>query len=408
MKALLSLTLLCSFFVTTAQADLSAFESRFEFVRSDDGQVVTVKSRLIPQGFSLRPYLDHVKELVLTEQAKMLQKHDYELELSELLEEEWIEAIHPEDKSVETVQNIALVRDSLSRLQDVDIEAIFNDPGFQEVVGAYESRLAEAFLQLDPRVLARLDNPVFFYQKTVGHQILRWGLDFAKSRLSSIPILNTASFVLVEVERMVRERRLYHQNMLMHYLELKTPAELGLSEAEVAKIFSSIYESRIPWFNIWDSRAAQADWAKFGLDRFYQNFRMGSNRLRNYRNQYSSLGERHNFAFQEAVVEGERVILNLFDNENLLRAYPAIAYNHDQPQQVARKRALMMLGDLGLSFVPLPQWIKNIGSTYLKSHYEQQRITEGALMAHFEFVRDQEMARGLLRQYFNPFDRIFF
>lgn len=403
MRWILALTMLLGASLTYADTRLANFEKRFEMVRNEEGTIVSVRSRIIPEGFSLRPYLTHLKELLVAEQTKMLEKHDYESELFSMMQEEYLH-IEDENKNTHSVLNTRLVTDALLSLKDLDIEAVFNDEGFQEVVGAYESRLGEAFLQLDPRMLARLENPTFFYQKTVGHQVLRWGLDFAKRRLSSIPVLNTASFVLVEVERMVRERRHTHQNMLMHYLENFTPAELSMTDAEVAKIFSSIYESRIAWFNIFDSRAAQADWDAFGLNRFYQGFRNGSNRLRNYRNAYSSLGVRYNFAFQEAIVDGERVILNLFDNQNMFQNRPALAFNYDQPNQVMRQRSLMMLADLGLSFVTIPQFIKDFGSNYLKSHYEQQRLTEGALQAYFEQVGQPLMTRTLRRQYFNPFD----
>jgi hypothetical protein len=403
MKAVVISLLLFPFWAQAQSSNLDHFNSRFELSRNAEGEVVAIRSRLFAPELRLTPYLSMIREMLLEEQALLADKHDYLAEIEELVELEWLENPDPEAKNSDAIPNIRLIHDALASLEGIDVEGIFADEGFQEVMLAYEARLREAFMMLDPTIMARLDSSTFFYQKTVGHQVLKWGLDFAKRRLSSVPVLNTASFVLVELERMMRERRHFHQNMLLHYLEMNEPEALGLTENEAARAFSSIYESRIPWFNLWDSRAAQAEWNRFGLNRFYAGFRVASNRLRNYRHSISSLGARHNFAFQEAVVQGDRVILNLFDNENLLRSVPAIAYNYDRPEQIRRKRTLMMLADFGLSFVPAPQWIKDLGARYLKSHYEQQMITEGALQAYFEQVGDREMNRAIKRQVFNPF-----
>lgn len=400
MKALL-ISLLCfPLMAISAPTNLENFHQRFELNRNEAGEVTLIRSRLFAPELRLTPYLSMVRELLINEQELMAHKSSYDAELEALIEFEWIPT---EEKDQDLLPNLPLIRNALASLEGLDVEGIFQDEGFQEVMMAYEARLREAFLMLDPTIMANLESSTFFYHKTVGHQVLKWGLDFAKRRLSSVPVLNTASFVLVEVERMMRERRHYHQNMLLHYLEMAEATDLGLTIDEANRAFSSVYESRIPWFNIFESRQAQADWNRYGLNRFYQEFRVGSNRLRNYRNAYSSLGQRHNFAFQDAVVDGERVILNLFDNENMLRAVPAVAYNYDRPNLVQRRRVVMMLSDFGLSFVPAPQWIKNLGSNYLKSHYEQQMITEGALAAYFEQVGDLEMKEELRRQFFNPF-----
>ena len=399
-----TLSFICLFLYSSlAQADLQSFEQRFEFIRNDQGQVVMVTDRSITTEFSVRPYIQQIKKMILSEQALMVQKNYY-ADVTDLMSSEVLEIPDEENKSVTTVLNTRLVRDSLHEVSKLDVEGIFSNSQVMEVFSAYEEKLRISLDQLNPRVIARLDNSQFFYQKTVGHQVVKWGLDFAKRRLSSVPALNTASYVLVELEKMVRERRVYHQNMLMHYLERNSAADLGLTDAEVEQIFSSIYESRIAWFNIFESRQAQAAWQTFGMDRFYQGFRGATNRLRNFRTGYSSLGERHNFAFQEAVVEGERVILNLFDNEGMFKNTPAIAYNYDRPNLVQRRRMVLTLADLGLSFVPMPQFIKDFGSNYMKSFYEQQRLTEGALYGFFEQTGAPEMQDELLSQYFNPLD----
>lgn len=387
-------------FISQAHADLASFQSRFELVRNEQGVVTQVKDRSIQAATSLRPYIEFVRQTLKNEQKLMAQKAQYEEEMRDLFAELVVENESGEQRPLdfETMMN------SMHEVAALDVDGIFQHPGFVEVMQEFELKLFDALQSLNPRIIADLENSSFFYTKTATYQAVKFALDFAKRRLSSIPVLNTASYVLVEIEKMIRERRTFHQNMLLHYVEIYSPEQLGLTKEEVDHIFSSIYESRIAWFNIWESRAAKENWSLYGVNKFYADFRLASNRLRNFRNGYSSLGQRLNFAFQEANVEGERVILNLFQNEAMFKNVPAIAYNYDRPNLIKRKRIALMVSDLGISFLTLPQFMKDIASTYLKSHYEQQRLTEGALFGHFESLNDLEMLREVQSQYLNPFD----
>jgi hypothetical protein len=182
-----------------------------------------------------------------------------------------------------------IIVDSLKRIENVDFDAVFSDPEFKNVMTEFEWKLSDALEKLDPTVLAHVQDMDFFYQKRVTYQVLTWALNFAKKRLSQIPILNTASYVLVRVEELVRQRRLYHQNMLLHYIEQNSAEELGITHMEANHIMSSIYESRIPWFAFWESRAAQANWDKFGVNKFFTPIRLNNNRFRRMSSQYSQL-----------------------------------------------------------------------------------------------------------------------
>lgn len=395
-KLILALCLL----ITSAHAGLGSFQARFDLVRNDAGQVVQIKDRSIQAATSLRPYIEFVRNTLKEEQALMANKSLYESEMSELFAELNVENADGTELPVD----FETFMSSMQEVGTLDIDGIFEHPGFIEVMREFEFKLFEALQSLNPRIIADLENSSFFYTKTASYQAVKFALDFAKRRLSSIPVLNTASYVLVEIEKMIRERRTFHQNMLLHYVEMYSPEELGLTKVESDHVFSSIYESRIAWFNIWESRSAKENWSKYGTNKFYADFRLATNRLRNFRTGYSSLGERLNFGFQEATVGGERVILNLFQNEAMFKNVPAIAYNYDRPKLVQRKRIALMVADLGISFVTIPQFMKDIASTYLKSHYEQQRLTEGALFGHFESIHDEGMQREVQSQYLNPFD----
>jgi hypothetical protein len=382
--------------VPSAFALPEAFQKRFKFVR-DNGKLVEVRDASMTAGFSIRPYIEFIKENLKKEQALMNSKSDYFLELEEMLAEDF------KSMGDEKGDQAQIVIDSLKALRDVDVDGIFNNPKFKTYIDQVEIKMANAMNSLNPFVIARLDNSSYFYKRAVTYQVVKWGLDLARKIFSSVPVLNTASYVLVKVEKLIRERREFHQNMLMHYLE-NHESETGLEKEEVDLIYSSIQESRIPWFAFWESNAAKQGWAKYGVNKFYANVRLANNRLRANRSRYSRRGTRLNFAFQEVVEKNENVIVNLFDTNDMFNSKPAVAYNLDNPQKIARKRMVLQLAGLGLSFLSLPSWIKDIADGYVKSHYEKQKITEGSLYGYFESQEDLQMQEAIIKQYQNPFD----
>lgn len=373
-----------------------AFQKRFKFVKKD-GKLIEVRDASMTAGFSIRPYVEFIKDNLKKEQALMNSKSDYFMEVEELLAEDF------KSMGDEKGDQTQIVVDALKALRDIDVDAIFENPQFKQYIEKIEIKMGDALNSLNPFVIARVDNSSYFYKRAVTYQVVKWGLDLARKIFSSVPILNTASYVLVKVEKLIRERREFHQNMLMHYIE-NHESELGLEKEEVDLIYSSIQESRIPWFAFWESNAAKQGWDKYGVNKFYANVRMANTRLRANRGRYSRSGSRLNFAFQEVVENNENVIVNLFDTNDMFNSKPAVAYNLDNPQKIARKRMVLQLAGLGMSFLSLPSWIKDIADGYIKSHYEKQRITEGSLFGYFESQGETLMQEEIIKQYQNPFD----
>jgi hypothetical protein len=131
---------------------------------------------------------------------------------------------------------------------------------------------------------------------------------------------------------------------------------------------------------------------------------LATQRLQQNRRNYDALGKRLDYAFQEATLKGQRVILNLFDTQNMFSSQQAIAYYFEKPNKVKQTRQLLQLGQLGLSFISLPQFIKDLANSFMKSYYEKQRLTEGALVGYFESINDVPMQRQFIRQNVNPFE----
>lgn len=397
MKSIIVAMMAFAFIFQGAFASTPEFEKRFQLVR-ENGKLMAIRDQSLDMNFSLQTYVQFLKERLMGHQEMMASKANWKSEVESLFMDDMMKS---DDKSNERLK---LLIDSLEQLGALDIEAVFSHPEFKAVLTQFESKLREAFLRLDPQVIAAPQTSNFFYTKRVTYQVVKWALDFAKDRLSSVPILNTASYIIVEAERMIRERRTFHQNILLHYFESSSAEELGMSEEEMNAVLSSVYESRIPWFAFWESRAAGERWNRYGVDKFYTDFRYASSNLRRYRRAYDRVGERYNFAFQEIEHEGERMIVNLVNSNYLFDGSPSVAYSFDRPERLAMKRSLLVLGGLGVSFLPFPQFLKDMAETVIKSFYDEHRITEGALFAFFETERNREALEILKLQYLNPFD----
>lgn len=403
--------LLCLFTMNleAAQAkSADAFFKRFQIVRSADGKLIGIRDRTLPVKFDVAPFVKQIKSQLLDEQALMsnenLASGKYDSEVKSVLTEGMDYNLTGDQQEFD--QDVQVVVDSLKKLAVLNVDYIFSHEIFKDVVNQYQGKMTDAIMLLDPTMIANVNDSTYFYKKNVTYKAVTWGLDFARRRMSSLPMLNTVSYVIVQVEKLITERRQFHQNMLLHYLENFKEEELGLTHDEVNMIWSSIYESRIPWFAFWESSAAKNNWMKYGVNNFYTNYRTATNNLKNAGPLYTEISDRMNFSFQKVTYNNDKVIINLFDKEGMLQNRPAVAYNFDRPTQVVRKRVVLGLASLGLSFVPMSAMIKDYIDQFIKSYYEQQKITEGALYGYFESNGDSNGLEQIHAQYLNPFDAL--
>ncbi|MBI2520897.1 MAG: hypothetical protein HYV97_10785 [Bdellovibrio sp.] len=384
----------CPLFVFAGDAHeraLNNFNKRFILIR-ENGKLLEVRDRFLSLGFKIRPVVAYYKSLISSEQAKMaLSPESYKAQIDKTF--------------LETYEATPdYLNESLISLQNIDIEKVFSDPKFNELLGKFEARIDQELANIGLITLARPYDSKFFYKRQVLYEIVKAFLNLAKSQLGEVPVLNTAMFIIQQAERMIRQRRTFHQNMLLHYLENFKEEELGLTHDEANMIWSSIYESRIPWYAFWETDFANQNWMKYGTDRFFQSIRLANTRLRDQAGQYQELGIRHNFAFQDAKLKDKKVIINLFDTKHMFSSRQAVAYYYDKPSLVIRQRVLLQLGQLGLSFLSIPGFIKDFTGSFMKSMYENQRLTEGALVGYFESKEHYAMAQQMAIQNVNPFE----
>lgn len=392
-----TLVLLFSFgasFGAFAQDSLSGFHKRFK-IEKTDGQVV-VKMRLFSSNFKIAPYLQQIKSDIQDQIDRMSQK-DGQQELAEFYQ--WLE----EGDLKQDAENVYVVRKSLENLPKVDWKDLFSGAGGKGVLSQFEKDLRDVMNNFSLAIIANGEDSRFFYRRNVTYEVVTRALDFAKKRFDSVPVLNLVSFIIVKVHDLIIEQRMFHQNMLLHYLENFPEEKLGLSKTQVDRVFSSIYESRISALNYWESNNAVQNWERYGTDKFFAMVRMANNKVRRGAYQYERINDRYNFAFVEVVEDGQRVVKNLIHNQHSFSSSSATAYNYSQPQKIKRNRALLNLAQVGLGLIPIPGWIKAQVDGFINSFYKEQQRLEGALIAYFDTQNNQQMKLKIFKQILNPY-----
>lgn len=394
-KTLISLVM--TVFAMSAFASNSSFDKRFELVRNDQKEVIAVKMKMFSQNFKLRPYLEQVKNDLVSEINRMRSKSSYDYEL-----EDFIDSLEiGNEKGLD--EDSLILRDSIKGLRKLNVNKIFKKMAEKGVLKKFELDMQKVLLNFDLSVIANVNDSKFFYKRNVTYEVVQRALNFAKKKFGQVPVLNVASFIIVKVHDLIVDQRIFHQNLLLHYLSTMDEKNLGMTRFEADRVFSSIYESKISWMNFRESKRAQSQWAKYGLDKFYAMVRMANNKVRRATQAYDKVNKRYNWAFVEVIEKGQRVVKNLIDNQHQFSRKSATAYYYDSPTKIKRIRSLLSLGQLGLGFLPIPSAIKSRVNTFIESFYVEQTRTEGSLIGYFESQEDSEMVEKIYSQNQNPY-----
>lgn len=386
-----------------AQAqDLTGFQSRFQLVKNAEDKVVAIKLKKAVTSFTIKPFLEQIKNDLKKEQAQgfLMNEAEREAEIDELLYELGLD---PYAKSGSDGQEEAeKLKKSLLNIPNIDVDAVFAKTQNNGFWKEFETKLKDALLFIDPTVLANLEDARFFYKRQVTYEVIKWALDEAKKRFSEVPVLNIVSFVIVRVHDMMLEQRHFHHNMLLHYFETVEESKLGLTKDEVDRATSSIYEYRIELAGLSESNKAAANWGSYGMDKFYMQIRAGNSRVRSWQAPLSATNfkdvRKLNFAFASVMEKDARKIYHLHHAGHQFTSKPALAYDYSNPNKVKRTRALLNLGGIALGFISMPDWIKSNVHNFLNSMYVQQVRTEGALVGYFETTGDTAMLKRIYAQ----------
>jgi hypothetical protein len=396
----ISIGLMLSISAFAQDLSIEGFNNRFSLVRNAEGKVTVVKLKKATTTFSILPFIEQIKQDLKDEQASFngLTGEDQEAEIDGMLNDMGLD---PYAKA-QGAEEARKIKEALLNIPNINVDAAFSELDQRDFWLEFQRRLQEAFLFIDPTVLAHLNDSRFFYKKQVTYKVVIWALEQAKKRFSNVPILNIASFVIVRVHDMMMEQRHFHHNMLLHYFETIPETKLGMTKEEVDRTVSSIYEYRIDMTDIFSSNRANADWLNFGMNSFYSQVRSGNARVRTWEGPLTNVNfqniKRLNFAFADVTQEGERKIYHLHLNGHQFSSKPALAYDYANPIRVKRNRALLNLGGVALGFIPMAGWLKGNIDNFLKSFYVEQVRMEGALVGYFESTGDTVMINKIYAQ----------
>lgn len=397
---ILSLGLLLSFSAFAQDLAIQGFNKRFELVRDDQGKMTVIKLKKVTSKFSIMPFIEQIKSDLSKEQSEFigLTEGQKEAEVDNMLYEMGLDPYAKSNGSEEAQR----IKESIMNIANINVEDTFRELNKKAFWKEFESRLNEAFLFIDPTILANLEDPRFFYRREVTYQVVKWALDQAKKRFATVPVLNIASFVIVRVHEMMLEQRHFHHNMLLHYFETIPETKLGMTKEEVDRTVSSIFEYRIGATNIFESNRATADWLNYGMNKFYMQVRAGNTRIRNWEGPMTNVNfenvEKLNFAFASVTHQGSRKIYHLHHMNHQFSSKPSMAYDYANPKKVKRNRALLNIAGVALGFIQIPGWIKSSVINFMDSMYVQQVRMEGALVGYFESTGDQAMINQIYSQ----------
>lgn len=394
--------LLLSLSAFAQDMSINGFNSRFSLVRNEQGKMTVVKLKKATTRFSVMPFIEQIKQDLLNEQARAFSflGHEREQEIDQMLSDIGLDPYAKSNGSIEAQK----IKEAILNISNINVEKAFRELKREgKFWKEFEAKLQEAFLYIDPSVLANLEDPRFFYKKQVTYKVVVWALEQAqKYYANSVPVLNIASFVIVRVHEMMMEQRHFHHNMLLHYFETIPEAKLGMTKEEVDRTVSSIYEYRIDAIDILSSNAAARDWLNFGMNKFYGQVRSGNTRMSEWKGPLSTVRfddvKKLNFAFAQAMNKGARHIYHLHLNVHKFSKKPSLAYDYSNPNRVKRNRALLNLASVGLGFVQMPGWLKGNVESFIKSFYVEQVRMEGALVGHFESTGDTKMINSIYAQ----------
>jgi hypothetical protein len=400
MSRIIILSIGLMFSLTAFAQDLSVqgFNNRFTLVRDASGKISSIKLKKVVTRFTIKPFLDQLKHDLLLEQSGNKGSADKEMEIDQLLTDMGFDPYSKATGSEEAQK----IKEALLNVPNINVNQVFAQVNQADFWKEFESKLNEAFLFIDPSVMANLDDSRFFYKRNVTYKVVKWALDQAEKRFSNVPALNIASFVIVRVHEMMLEQRHFHHNMLLHYFETLPETKLGMTKEEVDRTVSSIYEYRIDAINILESNRAANDWMNFGMNSFYTMVRSGNTRVKSWEAPTAAWGfqniKKINFAFAQVVRNNARQIYHLHMNTHRFSKNPALAYDYSNPKKVQRNRALLNIAGIALGFVQMPGWLKGNINSFMESFYVNQVRMEGALVGYFESTGDTTMIKNIYGQ----------
>lgn len=234
-------------------------------------------------------------------------------------------------------------------------------------------------------LVASPKSPGDFDKENVLVEALNNMIDVAQNVFGLNPIYNAYEFLIEEYFEALISRREFVQNAVLAYLDSK---DCTLNETEKNKIRSSIFYSRIEFYNIPKREKAAKKWSSYGVDAQKKWMKKCKNTEVTWLN--------------DCFTHDGKKIYNLVDKSFKFSRKPSTAFSYENPISIAVKRVVVIAAKFVVKMLPAPGLIKNPIRIWLESHYRQQRRTEGLLYSSSLISSQDNLAAWIKYNTVNP------
>jgi hypothetical protein len=402
------------FSIQSFSSGLEGFEKRFKIIRSADGKLQTVRVKGAMASLGLGQYIQSVKNDLLDLKASIfapsyLKSAQENAQLTRnrvdsIIEQMELDSIVISEKMYTDEQPSSYVRRALLNLKSVDLNSAFEQMRAKGIFQNLKNLLVSFYEQRQMDIIAKPYERRFFYQQKATNKVIELGIDFAKKRLSGMPILDVARFIITDVITRLEEQREIAQNMLLYYV-INYEKEIGLTMEETNFLVSSIYESRIGLFGLIEANNAVKTWESYGWNSFDSLLRTANNKMRLLEGVKFKAPVKVDFIFHEMTDnKGHRYVGNAALGKHMFDSSPSPVFYVESPNYIRNMRTLVKMGLVAMNFIPgVPGIIKQSVERFSQSWYQEQQKLEAFLVAHYEANGQSVMAQRMVTQISNPF-----
>ncbi len=207
------------------------------------------------------------------------------------------------------------------------------------------------------------------------------------------PAFTVFTFLLDQYIESLESRRDFFQNQLMVLLANDTSL---FTDKEKSLVRSSIFYSRLDFLDVNLKRRSNArkDWASFGDQQLAATLKPCIG--------FVGQGET---GFGSCFKQTGDLFVNRMVKKNRLSASVSLAFDSKNPYRVRDFRALLMLADLGMRFIPGPAIAKKPLGIWLNSLFRNQRKSEGYFFGYTNLKNQPDLSNWILMNSANPIIR---
>lgn len=290
--------------------------------------------------------------------------------------------------------------EALELLKQNDLKPILEHPELKKALDVVFQQANSETLSF--RVLAVPDDSQYFDNRERILKILRQASDLVRLAFGNSYGAAIALYLVQVSFDMILERRNYFQNYLLFHMEKYGPEKFGISPLEAAKIKSSIFESRIRWWEFWERNESDLNWEGYGHNKHLDDLIAAKKRKRACVNELDEWGGPMGFAFYDGRIGESRRIVNLVTPRHLFSNKLSHTFDFSHPKKVVGLRSLYFLLQLGVRLAPAPA-ASTIFDFFMDSLYVPHRQVEGVLFGYFRDEGSYGQAKQIAFQSINPF-----